>query len=72
MGKCKLATVSFGHGITTTPLQLAKAYGIISNGGYQINPTLIYKTRNLNEKTWILECLNLGKSCFGISRLVFE
>ena len=25
-GKCKLATVSFGHGITTTPLQLAKAY----------------------------------------------
>jgi cell division protein FtsI (penicillin-binding protein 3) len=23
-GKCKLATVSFGHGITTTPLQLAK------------------------------------------------
>ncbi len=53
-GKCKLATVSFGHGITTTPLQLAKAYGIISNGGYQINPTLIYKTRNLNEKKQIL------------------
>ena len=24
-GKCKLATVAFGHGITTTPLQLAKA-----------------------------------------------
>ena len=23
-GKCKLATISFGHGITTTPLQLAK------------------------------------------------
>ena len=28
-----LATVSFGHGITTTPLQLAKGYAIISNGG---------------------------------------
>ena len=25
-GKCKLATVSFGHGITTTPLQLAAGY----------------------------------------------
>ena len=49
-GKCKLATASFGHGITTTPLQLAKAYGIISNGGYQINPTLVLKTRNLNDK----------------------
>ncbi len=40
-GKCKLATVSFGHGITTTPLQLAKAYAIISNGGFEIKPTLI-------------------------------
>ena len=40
-GKCKLATVSFGHGITTTPLQLAKAYAIISNGGFAIEPSLI-------------------------------
>ena len=42
-GKCKLATSSFGHGIATTPLQLAKAYSIISNGGYEIKPTLIKK-----------------------------
>ena len=40
-GKCKLATASFGHGITTTPLQLAKGYSIITNGGYEIKPTLI-------------------------------
>ncbi len=40
-GKCKLATASYGHGITTTPLQLAKGYSIISNGGFEINPTLI-------------------------------
>ena len=40
-GKCKLATASFGHGITTTILQLAKGYSIISNGGYNVNPTLI-------------------------------
>tara|TARA_B100001059_G_C17823205_1_gene579645 strand:- start:1478 stop:3157 length:1680 start_codon:yes stop_codon:yes gene_type:complete len=40
-GKCKLATVSFGHGITTTPLQLAKGYSIISNGGFDIIPSLI-------------------------------
>ena len=44
-GKCKLATSSFGHGITTTPLQLAKAYSIISNGGYEIKPTLIKKEK---------------------------
>ena len=42
-GKCKLATSSFGHGITTTPLQLAKAYSIITNGGFEIKPTLIKK-----------------------------
>ena len=54
-GKCKLATASFGHGITTTPLQLAKAYAIISNGGYQIDPTLVFKTRNLSDKKKILK-----------------
>ena len=42
-GKCKLATSSFGHGITTTPLQLAKGYAIITNGGYDVKPTLIKK-----------------------------
>ena len=44
-GKCKLATASFGHGITTTVLQLAKGYAIISNGGYNVEPTII---KNLN------------------------
>ena len=47
-GKCKLATSSFGHGITTTPLQLAKGYSIITNGGYDIKPTLI--KNNLEKK----------------------
>ena len=47
-GKCKLATASFGHGITTTTLQLAKGYSIITNGGYDIKPTLI--KRDLNTK----------------------
>jgi cell division protein FtsI (penicillin-binding protein 3) len=45
--KCKLETVSFGHGITTTPLQAAAAYASLTNGGYIINPTLKLK-KNLN------------------------
>ena len=44
----------FWHGITTTLLQLAKAYSIITNGGYKIDPTTIEKTRNLNDKKQIL------------------
>jgi cell division protein FtsI (penicillin-binding protein 3) len=40
-GKCPLATASFGHGITTTLLQVVKAYSIIANGGFDIKPVLI-------------------------------
>ncbi len=46
-GKCKLATVSYGHGITTTILQLANAYSILANGGYSINPTLLITENDL-------------------------
>ena len=49
-GKCKLATASFGHGVATTILQLAKGYAIISNGGYDIKPSLVNKTRESNKK----------------------
>ena len=52
-GKCPLATASFGHGITTTLIQLVKAYSIISNGGYNIDPTLI-KNKNRNKRQKIL------------------
>ena len=49
-GKCKLATASYGHGITTTILQLANAYSIIVNGGYKISPTLIKKKFKIKNK----------------------
>jgi len=42
-GKCKLATASYGHGITTTLLQIAKGYSIVTNGGYDIKPTIVQK-----------------------------
>jgi len=40
-GKCKLATASFGRGISTTPLQLARAYAILGNGGFEIEPFIL-------------------------------
>ena len=49
-GKCRLATASFGHGVATTILQLAKGYGVLSNGGYEIKPTLIQKQKEINSK----------------------
>ena len=52
-GKCPLATASFGHGITTTLLQVVKAYSIIANGGYNVEPSLIKKS-NISKKDRIL------------------
>ncbi len=49
-GKCKLATASYGHGITTTPLQLAKAYSILANGGYEIQPSILKRKTFFSEK----------------------
>ncbi len=39
--KCKLETISYGHGITTTPLQAAAVYAALANGGKMIKPNLI-------------------------------
>ena len=49
-GKCKLVTASYGQGITTTPLQLARAYAILGNGGYKINPSILKKEIKRPEK----------------------
>ena len=65
--KCKLATASYGHGIATTILQLAKGYAILSNGGFEINPTLIYKNSEKNTKRNRL--LNKGVSEQVVSAL---
>ena len=49
-GKCKLATTSYGHGITTTPLQLANAYAVLGNGGYKIKPTILKKVNEYDDE----------------------
>ena len=49
-GKCKLATSSYGRGITTTPLQLARAYAVLGNGGYKIQPSILKKKNKISKK----------------------
>lgn len=37
-------TVSFGHGISVSPMHLAAGYAAIANGGYKVRPTLIQQS----------------------------
>jgi cell division protein FtsI (penicillin-binding protein 3) len=67
--KCKLETVSFGHGITTTPLQAASVYAAISNGGKLIKPSLI-KNRKINENPLQIVSSETSKTINNILRKV--
>ena len=66
--KCKLETVSYGHGITTTPLQAATAYAAMVNGGYYVKPTL-KKDTHLKKKTRVIK-ESTSKSINSILRKV--
>jgi cell division protein FtsI (penicillin-binding protein 3) len=46
-GQVGFANVSFGHGITVTPIQLAAAYGAIANGGVWVPPRLVKSIRDV-------------------------
>ena len=46
--KCKLETISYGHGITTTPLQAVSVYAALVNGGKIIKPSLIKRNKKEN------------------------
>jgi len=41
-------TISYGHGISSSPLHLAAAFASVLNGGLKVNPTLL--KRNGNDK----------------------
>ena len=53
--KCKLETISFGHGITTTPLQATSIYATLVNGGKLVKPNLIKNNISENYKRLISE-----------------
>ena len=43
-------TVSYGHGISTSPMHLAAAYSTIANGGYFVKPTLLKQSAPIRGK----------------------
>ena len=51
--KCKLETISYGHGIAITPLQATVTYASLVNGGNIIKPTIIKKEKYIDNKRLI-------------------
>jgi cell division protein FtsI (penicillin-binding protein 3) len=45
-GQTRLATISFGHGLMVTSVQMVAAVGAIANGGVWVKPKLISHTTN--------------------------
>jgi len=46
-----LATISFGHGISTTPIALVRAYAAIANGGLLLRPRIVRELQDASGKT---------------------
>src|SRR5690606_11764745 len=44
------ATISYGHGISLTPLQIARAYSSLANGGYLVRPRLLKEDKVIKEQ----------------------
>ena len=50
-----LATVSYGYGMSVSLLHLAKAYAILGNGGFNIEPTILKKNHNSQSGSRVLK-----------------
>ena len=37
-------TISYGHGLSTSPMHLAAGYAAIANGGFKVDPTILKKS----------------------------
>ncbi|MCD5382708.1 penicillin-binding protein 2 [Candidatus Gracilibacteria bacterium] len=48
--EAKLLTISFGQGISVTPLQIVAAWSAMINGGYLLKPTLVKEILDFNGK----------------------
>ncbi len=61
--RVELATASFGHGITTTPVQNLQALSLLANDGIEIQPYIVERIVNsqTGEATYTHERTELGR-----------
>lgn len=70
-GEIHQATLSFGYGLSVTPLQLAQAYTVIANDGWLRSPTLVRTsegapTRRIISERTALEVRNMLEAVVAI------
>ncbi|MBC7477127.1 MAG: penicillin-binding protein 2 [Pseudorhodobacter sp.] len=61
-------TASYGHGIASSPLNLAAAYATIANGGIKVTPTLLHGLTRAPGKRLITA--DTAKACIAMLRRV--
>jgi stage V sporulation protein D (sporulation-specific penicillin-binding protein) len=59
VGPVELATISFGQGISVTPIQLVAAYGAIANGGKMMEPHLVKKIQTSDKEGNIVKTYDI-------------
>ena len=59
-GELATMTISYGHGVSTSPLHLAAAYSTIVNGGTEITPTLVRRETPQNGERIISEATSVA------------
>ena len=64
-------TISYGHGLSASPLHLAAAYATIANGGMQVRPTLL-KQAGPQRGTRVLSEANAARSRAMLRKVVTE
>ena len=70
-GDISTITISYGHGLAASPLNLAAAYSTIANGGTKVEPTLLHsETRAPGER--ILSAENAFSAVQMMRRVVTE
>lgn len=51
-------SLCFGHNVLATSLQMARAYSVIANGGYLVEPTLVRKITKQNREEILVDHTN--------------
>lgn len=66
------ATHSFGQGISVTALQMVRAYGVLANGGFLVNPSLLKANGTASERQQIFSESTVNQIKEALGGVVYD